>query len=110
MLLFYTPKDSHEGTGCYSSTDNTCYVRPHCMHQKEVGRISLRTDFLGYSGCHRNGRYTGRTDQRVDLATGQLAHQLTEQNTACRTKRKCNKTKDNDLDRIQVQEMPLRSW
>ena len=54
MLLY--SENSHEGTGCYCSTDNTCYVRSHCMHQKEVGRICLRTDLLGYTGCHRNGR------------------------------------------------------
>ena len=32
VLLLYS-KDSHEGTCCYSSTDNTCYVGSHCMHQ-----------------------------------------------------------------------------
>ena len=49
VMLLYS-ENSHEGTGCYCSTDNTCYVRSHCMHQKEVGRICLRTDLLGYTG------------------------------------------------------------
>ena len=57
----------HEVTGCYCRTDNTCYVRTHSVHQKEVGRIFLCTNRLGYTGCHRNGRYTCRTDQWVDL-------------------------------------------
>ena len=103
VLLLYS-KDSHEGTCCYSSTDNTCYVGSHCMHQKEVGRISLRTYFLRYSCCHGNGRYAGRTDQRIDLSMGQLAHNLSEKNTACGTESEGNQTKDNDLQGIQVQE------
>ena len=37
---------SHESSGRYCGTDNTCYVRSHSMHQKEVCRICFRTDFL----------------------------------------------------------------
>ena len=109
IVLLYS-KNSHEGTGCYCSTDNTCYVRAHCMHQKEVGRICLRTDLLGYTGCHRNGRYTCGTDQRIDLAAGKLAHELTEENTACGTERECNQTKGNDLQGITCSGMPLHWW
>ncbi len=36
----------HEGSGCDCSTDNTCYIRSHGMHQQEVGRIRFRADFL----------------------------------------------------------------
>ena len=38
------------------------------MHQKEVGRVLFRTNCLRNTSCHRNGRYTCRTDQWVDLA------------------------------------------
>ena len=74
------------------------------MHQKEIGRICFRTDFLGYTGCHRNGRYTGRSDQRIDLSTGQFAHDLTKENTTGCTNTECNQTQKNDLQSIYVQE------
>ena len=74
MLLY--SENSHERTGRNGCTDYTCHVRSHCVHQQEVGRISLRTYLLRYTGCHRNSGYTGRTDQRIDLASGKLAHKL----------------------------------
>ena len=39
LLYPFHAKDSHECTCCYGSTDNTSYVRSHCVHQKEVARI-----------------------------------------------------------------------
>ena len=68
------------------------------MHQKEVCRICLRTNLLGYTGCHRNCGYTCGTDQRVNLTTCYLAHDLTEDNTGSCTECECDQTKDNDLD------------
>ena len=38
--------DCHEGTSRDSGTDDTCHVRSHRVHQKEVRRISLRADLL----------------------------------------------------------------
>ena len=43
---------------------------------------------------------TGRTDQRIDLSTGQLAHQLAQQHAACGTEGKCHKTQNYDLDSL----------
>ena len=72
------------------------------MHQKEVARICLRTNLLGYTCCHRNCRYTCGTDQRVYLTMSYLAHNLTEDNTCCSTQSECNQTQNYDLDGIQV--------
>ena len=52
---------------CYGSSDNSCYVRAHCLHQQIVGRVVLQAYNLGYTRCHRYGRYAGRSDERVDL-------------------------------------------
>ena len=49
------------------------------MHQQEVARIGFLTYSLRYTGCHRNGRYTGRTDQRVDLILGKQVHEFSQQ-------------------------------
>ena len=45
--------NSHKCSGSNGCTDNTGNVWSHCMHQKEVGRIGLSTNLLGYTGCHR---------------------------------------------------------
>ena len=74
------------------------------MHEQEVCRICLSTNFLGYTCCHRNRRYTCRTDQRIYFSLSNPAHQFTKQYTCCSTECKCNKTEDDDLDRIKVQE------
>ena len=76
------------------------------MHEKEVGRIFLLTDLLGNTCCHRNGGNTCGTDERVDLVLGsENVHQLCEQNAACGTETECNDTHDDDLDRIEIQEV-----
>ena len=62
-------ENRHESTGCYCRTDNTCHIRSHGMHEKEVRRVSLSSSLLGHTSRHRNCGHTGRTDQWVDLAS-----------------------------------------
>ena len=70
--LFYLSFQSASELGkhrscCYGSSDNSCYVRAHCLHQQIVGRVVLQAYYLGYTCCHRYGRYAGGSDERVDL-------------------------------------------
>ena len=67
------------------------------MHQKEVCRICFRTNLLRYTGCHRNGRYSGRTNQRIYFTLCHFAHQFTKENAGCCTDSKCHQTKYNNL-------------
>ena len=74
------------------------------MHQKEVGRIFLGTNSLGYTGCHRNGRYTCRTDQRVDLAACDRTQDFTKQNTSDCRECESKKTHCNDSQCLDTEE------
>ena len=93
MLLFAGRSDhSQHGTSRNSGTDNTCYVGAHSVHQQEVGRISLLTYNLGYTGSHRNGGYARGTDQRIDFAAGSDLHQLAKETTRSRAGCESNQT------------------
>src|SRR5699024_6569160 len=75
-------EDRHKGSRSYGCTDYSGNVWSHGVHQQKVGRICFRSHFLGYTGCHRYSGYTGGTDQWVDLAVGQLAHQLAQEHAS----------------------------
>ena len=62
-----------------------------CISRKFVGSASAPT-FWDTRACHRNGRYTCRTNQRIDLAAGKLAHQFSKKNTSCGTECECSQT------------------
>ena len=98
-------KYCQQETGCDCRTDNTSYVRTHCVHQQEVSRICLLTNLLGNTGCHRHCGYTGRTDQRIDLAFCYNAQDLTKDNTCCGTKCEGYQTKYYDLKCCHFQEI-----
>ena len=87
-----------------SGADDTGYVRAHSVHEQEVCRICLLALNLRNAGCHRNGRYTGRADQRVYLAAGQLIHNLAEQQAADGRERERDQAEDDDLDGLPGQE------
>ena len=72
--------------------DDACHIGAHSVHQQEVGGVRLLTFRVCNTGCHRNGRNTGRADERVDLALGDPAHDLTEDKTADCAAHKGNKT------------------
>ena len=77
------------------------------MHQQEVRRIVLATLVLRYACCHRHCRHTCRTDQRIDLLVGILdeqVHQLSQQNTTCRTASKRYDTHYKDTQSLPVDE------
>ena len=80
------------GTRCNSGTDNACYVGAHGMHQQEVGRISLLTYDLGYTGSHRNCGYARGSDQRIHFTTGRNLHQLAKETTHGRAGCESNQT------------------
>ena len=46
------------------------------------GGVVLLTDHVGNTGSHGNGGDTGGADEGVDLAAGQLVHDLAAQQTA----------------------------
>ena len=52
------------------------------MHEQVVAGVVLLADLLGNTGGHGNGGNTGGADERVDLAVGDNAHDLAQENTA----------------------------
>ena len=94
----------NQNAGGNGAADNARHIRTHGMHQQEILRIFLLAHLLGNTRRHRNGGNAGRTDQRVHLAVRGPAHNLAQQNTACRAKAKCHNAHHNNLDCIPVQE------
>ena len=74
------------------------------MHEQVVAGVVLLADFLGNTGSHRNGGNTGGTDQRVDLAVGDDAHDLAQDDAASGADTESNDAQDDDLDSLDVQE------
>ena len=74
-------QESEQHTGCAGRTDDTGYVGAHGVHEQVVGGVGLLTLVVRDTGCHRHGRHTGITDERVDLlALGEEeVHELHEQ-------------------------------
>ena len=62
--------------------DNTGNVGAHGVHEQVVAGVVLLADLLGNAGGHRHSGNTGGTNQRVDLAVGDNAHNLAQDNAA----------------------------
>ena len=93
-----------EEAGSSCGADNTGNVRTHGVHEQEVGRIFLLAFDLSHTGSHRNGGYTGGTDQRVDLALGNPAHDVAKDDAAKGGEQECNQTQNDDKDGLPSQE------
>ena len=74
------------------------------MHQQEVLAVGLETYLIGHTGCHRHGRNTGRTNQRVDRIFGECVHQLRHEYTCSGTDHKGNQTQNDDRQGAAIQE------
>ena len=85
-------------------TDDAGHVRAHRVHQQEVRRIGALAFLLGDTRGHRNGGDAGRAYQRVDLAAGELVHQLAEQDAAYSGELKGKQAEDDDLDGLERKE------
>src|SRR5699024_7212331 len=84
LHILLNTKDCHK-CSCYNCcSDYTGHIRSHSMHEKEIGRISFSTYFLGNPGGHGHRRHPGRSDQRIDLAFRCPAEQFSEKHT-CRS-------------------------
>ena len=74
------------------------------MHQQEVRGIGLLTFLLGHTRRHRDSGHAGRADQRVDLAAGELVHQLRQQHAARRAHAERDDAHRDDFKRAHRQE------
>ena len=74
------------------------------MHQQEVARVLRLTNLLGDTRGHRHGGNARRADQRIDLAAGELAHQVAQQNAAGRTAAERKHAHRDDLEGLRLQE------
>ena len=101
MLL---TKDGQQEACCDGGADNTGHVGAHSVHEQEVGGVSLLAFQVGNTGCHGNSGNTCGTNQRIDLAAGQLAHHQTAQQTAASGQDECANTQNNDLQSLSSQE------
>ena len=104
LLKRILSQECQQDTCSYCRTDNTCYVRTHCVHQEEVRRILLLTNGLRYASCHRHSRNTSRTNERVDLLTlrEEEVHKLREEQTTCSTTAEREDTEHEDKDCLLV--------
>ena len=57
-----------KNSGRHRRTDNSCYIRSHCVHEQVVVRIEFPSYDFRYTGAVRNGRHTGIAYQWIDLA------------------------------------------
>ena len=80
-----------------------CPVSYTHLEQVVAGVVFL-ADFLGNTGGHGNSGNTGGDDQRVNLAVGDKAHYLAQQNAACGADTESNNAQNNDLNGLDVQE------
>ena len=74
------------------------------MHEQVVAGVVLLADLLGNTGGHRNGGNTGGADERVDLAVGDNAHDLAQDNTAGGADAEGDDAQNDDLNGLDVQE------
>lgn len=82
----FLSEEAEEDTGGNCTTDNSGYVRAHCMHEEVVPLVIPETlDIRDTCGIRYCG-YTGITDERVDLVAllEEEVHELHEQDS-----RKC---------------------
>ena len=75
------------------------------MHEQEVGGVCLLAFQVGNTGSHRHSGNTGRADEGIDLAAGELAHHLTAQQTANGGQDECANAQNNDLQGLCSQEV-----
>ena len=59
-----------QDTCCNCASDDSSNVRTHGMHEQEVLGIRLLANLAGDTGCHRDSRDTGTSDQRIDGVVG----------------------------------------
>ena len=74
------------------------------MHEQVVAGVVLLADLLGNTGGHGNGGNTGGADERVDLAVGDNAHDLAQDNTAGGADAEGDDAQNDDLNGLDVQE------
>ena len=74
------------------------------MHQQIVLGVGLETLGLGDAGCHRHGRHTCRTNQRVNLILAEDIHQLGQQHTATGTDTERHDSDSHDAEGAPLQE------
>ena len=74
------------------------------MHEQVVAGVVLLADLLGNTGGHGNGGNTGGADERVDLAVGDNAHDLAQENTAGGADTEGDDAQNDDLNGLDVQE------
>src|SRR5574344_1236767 len=94
--------------GSNSGTDNAGNVRAHSVHEQEVTWFVLLSNNLAYTSCHWYCRYTGGTNQRVDLAAGNSIHDLAEHNASPGAADESDQAEDDDFQRLSVQEVLCR--
>ena len=77
-------KEAEEDTGCYGRTDHSSHVRCHRVHEQMVVLVELASYVLRYAGCVRNCRYSGISDERIDLVLffAEQVHDLYKSNSA----------------------------
>ena len=99
-------KEAEKDTGCYCRTDHSSHVRCHRVHEQMVVLVELASYVLRYAGCVRNCRYSGISDERIDLAAflAEQIHEFHECYSAdcCDNERK--ESEKEDLDRIACEE------
>ena len=96
MIAASAAEDREQEAGSDSGADDAGDVRAHGVHKQEVGGIGAGTLQLADAGSHRNGGNTGGADQRVDLAAGELAHELAQQQAAYGSELKGCQTQHDD--------------
>lgn len=93
-----------QDTGRNRGTDNAGHVGAHGMHEQVVGGVVLLADLLADAGRHRHGGHARGTDEGVDLAAGDDAHDLAQDDAARGAHTESHDAQDDDLHGLDVQE------
>ena len=101
---FSAAEDGEKEARGDGGADDARHVGTHCVHEQEVGGIGALALLLGDAGGHRHRGYTGGADERIDLAAGELVHQLAEQDAAYSGELKGKQAEDDDLDGLERKE------
>ena len=105
VCKFFSAAEDLQQKACGDrGADDAGDVRSHGVHQKEVRGVCLLSLDLADTRSHRDGADARGADERIDLAAGELIHQLADQQTADRGDGERHQTEHDDLDRLEREE------
>ena len=75
-------------------------VWPHSMHDEKIAAVFLLPDQMGDAGSNRHRCYARRSDERIDPAVGQFAHNARAEDAGAGTAYESHEPQRDDQQRV----------